>query len=233
LKWQKKRTLLIAFGVLLTTFGVLWYHGVDNSLSAEDKKYINLILKDSHIPQKPHSSYASQIATVRAAQAAVLMRAPKDMEIPSGRNREPKDLYTLEHGLCFDRSRVIEKTLRLLGFETRHIFFFKTEGANRFPLKLFYSPLSSHAVTEVKTRKGWLVVDSNYKWISLKKDNTPVSIEEIRSSGNEIEFLEPLPNSIYHHISFLYGLYSRHGKYYPPFNRIPDIHYGEFMDNFF
>ena len=31
----------------------------------------------------------------------------------------------------------------------------------------------------------------------------------------------------------VYGLYSRHGRFYPPYNLIPDINYGEFIQNAF
>ena len=31
---------------------------------------------------------------------------------------------------------------------------------------------------------------------------------------------------------YIIGLYSRHGRFYPPYNFIPDINWGEFMYNF-
>ena len=41
------------------------------------------------------------------------------------------------------------------------------------------------------------------------------------------------PSIIYGEDFFaIYGLYSRHGMYYPPYNFIPDINYSEFLDNF-
>ena len=31
--------------------------------------------------------------------------------------------------------------------------------------------------------------------------------------------------------TFVYGLYSRHGQFYPPYNFVPDINYDEFVNN--
>jgi hypothetical protein len=39
----------------------------------------------------------------------------------------------------------------------------------------------SHAVTEVRTSKGWLIVGSNDRWISLRADGMPASISDVRS----------------------------------------------------
>jgi hypothetical protein len=40
------------------------------------------------------------------------------------------------------------------------------------------------------------------------------------------------PGYIYNERFFyIYGLYSRHGRFFPPYNVIPDINYSEFIQN--
>lgn len=42
------------------------------------------------------------------------------------------------------------------------------------------------------------------------------------------------PTNIYEQpFTFVYGLYSRHGQFYPPYNFVPDINCGEFVKNVF
>ena len=99
------------------------------------------------------------------------------------------------------------------------------------------------------TKKGWLVIDSNFPWIALDVNNNPLSIKNIQQSldnsvdidwkkspldvvgGNTSKYVK----SIIYTKPFVavYGLYSRHGRFYPPYNLIPDINYGEFIQNAF
>jgi hypothetical protein len=62
-----------------------------------------------------------------------------------------------------------------------------------------------------------------------------VSIQDIQNSVENaaaITWKQAPPVDIYTEpFTFVYGLYSRHGKFYPPYNFIPDVHYGEFIQN--
>ena len=213
---------------------ILHYHEVNNSLSEEDKQYIPLYLTNiSPLPDKP--SYKDEINFIILVQQSVLKIAPEEKGLPFGQKREPKELYEAKSGLCYDRSRVIEKILRYSGFETRHISVYsKAKTASSF--KSIITPgVPSHAITEVLTKKGWLIVDSNYPWISINVDKQPVSINNIKHSIDNaapIQWNEEPPTIIYlEPFTFVYGLYSRHGYFYPPYNFFPDINYGEFFQN--
>ena len=103
--------------------------------------------------------------------------------MPYGTKREPKDVFEAKAGLCYDRSRVIEKILNFYGFKTRHVAIYSTVSSPFALLSLVTPGINSHAVTEVKTSKGWLVVDSNELFLSVGKDNEPISIEEIQTSN--------------------------------------------------
>ena len=96
--------------------------------------------------------------------------------------------------------------------------------------------MASHAFTEVLTQKGWMVVDSNDRWISIDSKNNPVSIAQIKLSAEgaaDFAWSQIPPNKKYMNpFIFVYGLYSRHGQFYPPYNFIPDVNYRELAQNF-
>ncbi len=224
----------IMIGVASSVVTILGVHSVDNKISMEDSTYIPKYLTGISKLKNMHS-YEEEIDFITAVQASVLKIAPGFNRIPLNQKREPKELFYSKSGLCFDRSRVIEKILRYSGFKTRHISMFSTVASGS-GIKAFISKeTSSHAITEVFTKKGWLVIDSNAPWISLSDKGLPVSMKTIQENSkgkNKFTWAEEPPTSIYNDpFVFLYGFYSRHGRFYPPYDPIPDIHYGEFIQN--
>lgn len=223
-----------SIAVLLT--GILHLHAVGKDLTSDDKEFIPYYLTAiKPLPEQP--DYEQQLAYILAVQHAVLAIAPLNSGLPEGQLREPMQLYQAGTGQCYDRSRVIEKILNNAGFETRHIFILGL-GPEQSPLRAMITPgVSSHAVTEVLTRESWLVVDSNTDWVALDADRLPVSIEQMRSTLRDpgrTDWYEAPPTGIYNQpFTYLYGLHSRHGRFYPPFDLIPDVHYGEFISNVF
>ena len=228
--------ILLAF-ILVILF--LIHSQVDNSLTEEDYVYIKKFLKEHNVqPFQTDLGYTEEIRYIIAIQQAVLKRTPLENVINHYTEREPKDVYLAQAGACYDRSRVIEKILKTAGFLTRHISVYSLAKTGSTLKTLFLPGIQSHAVTEVKTEKGWLVVGSNNPWIGLDQENNPVSISAIQDSlGNEaIRWREGLLSKMHpifkKPFTFVYGLYSRHGKFYPPYNDIPDINYLEFAHNF-
>jgi len=187
------------------------------------------------MPPGPQRSYQDEIDFIEGVQRAVLNVAPRNEGLPTGGPREPRDLFEARKGLCFDRSRVIEKILRYAALETRHISLFSTRETGSAMRSLVTPGVASHAVTEVRTKRGWLVVDSNDPWVSLDVTTHPIPMSGIKSSADRREPLawsKPLPNEIYEQpFTFVYGLYSRHGEFYPPYDFIPDVNYAEFAQN--
>lgn len=209
-------------------------HAVDNSLSDEDRRFIPKYLENiDGLPR--HASYADELDFIRSVQRAVLRIAPGNAGLPPGQKREPKELYEAGTGLCYDRSRVIEKILRYSGFRTRHVSVFSTAETGSAARALVTPGVASHAVTEVLTRNGWLVVDPNVPWVATDAGGRAVSMSEIQAVVDgvaAIEWSAKPPAEIYvKPFALVYGLYSRHGRFYPPFNFVPDIEYGEFSDN--
>jgi len=181
------------------------------------------------------ATYEDEIDLILAVQDAVLRAAPVHDGIPLGKAREPKDLYEARAGLCYDRSRTIEKLLRLAGFETRHVAVYAvTENENA--LSALLTPRGqSHAVTEVLTRRGWILVDSNRRWAGLSANGEPVSIAQVAERQAPPDRSDRIPDPIdpifTADFTFVYGLYSRHGKFYAPYTPIPDVNWAELLDN--
>ena len=60
--------------------------------------------------------------------------------------------------------------------------------------------IRSHAASEVLTKKGWLVVDSNYPWVAIDVNNNPISIKKIQQSVDNsvyIDWKKPPLDDIY------------------------------------
>ena len=235
MKVNKKQLVFVSITFLIICAVVtLAYNSVDNSLTEEDKQYIPRYLSDV-LPLPDNPTYRDELHFIISVQHSVLNRAPRNDGLPLGHKREPKELYEAKTGLCYDRSRVIEKILRYSGFETRHVSLYSTEKTGSAIKSLVAAGVSSHAVTEVLTKNGWLVVDSNAPWVSTDTDSHPVSIEKIQEDTENavhINWEKEPPSAIYlKPFIFVYGLYSRHGYFYPPYNMIPDINYREFVQN--
>lgn len=213
---------------------ILSYHEVDHSLTEEDLQYIPKYLNKIK-PLSENPTFKEELEFIISAQQSVLNIAYKNDGLPYCQKREPKELYEAKTGLCYDRSRVIEKIFRYSGFETRHVSIYSTDETASAIKSLITPGVSSHAVTEVLTKNGWLVVDSNDPWVSIDINCAPISINDIHLSienSVSIKWLEAPPTSIYKKpFIIVYGLYSRHGRFYPPYNFIPDIHWGEFVQN--
>lgn len=216
---------LIIIGFLLGGAGLLDYCNVDKNLTAEDRHYIRLFLPN--VPEGIASSltYPQQVALIERAQRAVHRRITGWKGIAEGLPREPKQLYLGRHGLCYDRSRVLEKIYTYLGFPNRHVALFAREGQTAGWITVLFHHVPSHAVSEVRTKKGWLMVDSNTLWVSLDATNRPVSLPQFQERNDEVSWSEPIiqPNRQVYSQPFIlvYGLYSRHGLFYGPF--IPGI----------
>lgn len=212
-------------------------HDVPTTATAEDAAAVAKIVEGA-TPPSAQRSFAKEIATIRAVQVAVLTAAPVNEGIPLGQPREPADLLAAKKGLCFDRSRAIEKALTLAGIENRHAYVYESDGWVEDLTALAKQGVTSHAVTEARTSKGWMVIDSNVRWIGLTASGDAISLAEIErepglaggawDSGNA----DPIASIFTHDFAYVFGLYSRHGRFYPPYTPVPDIDIGQIVHNF-
>lgn len=150
-------------------------------------------------------------------------------------HRSANTVLAFGGGWCYDFSYWYEETLREVGMTTRHVALYHDLGGLFKTLST--SQGLSHAATEVKTKKGWLLVEPTVNKLWLDQQGNPLSASMIRDAAQagevtidelELELLYPLYNESFFYI---YGLYSRHGHFFKPFNPVPDIHYREFLQN--
>lgn len=220
--------------LIMCALVTLYVHRVDNALSQEDKQYIPRYLEGiALLPDEP--SYTEELHFILSVQRSVLTVASKHVGLPFDQKRGPREVYISGTGLCYDRSRVIEKILLYAGFRTRHVSVYSKKGSGSSFAVLASPDIESHSITEVLTKNGWLVVDSNAPWISTDRSRHPVSIQDIQSAADRSAPIQwsmlPAPKILGKPFIFMYGLYSRHGRFYPPYDFIPDINYGEFVQN--
>ena len=210
---------LIAFGVFAA---LAVYTNVPTHLTDSDKAvFANLSL----VKPKTNQSYDEQIATIRHVQEIVFERAPMGAGIPDNEPREPADLMRRGHGLCFDRSRTFDKVLKYYGMESRHVYLLFKEGKS-FLSALFHYGQPSHAVTEVKTSKGWMFVDSNMPWVALTRQGEPVSADEVWQRYAEFDKPPPYLAQPWWSVR---GMYSRKGQLYEPFIPFPALNWPDFL----
>lgn len=172
-------------------------------------------------------TFAGEIALIREVQQKVFAAAPINRGIAVSTPREPEDLVRLGYGLCYDRSRAIEKALTFCGFKTRHLYILHQRGRSFLPALLGYQH-PSHAATEVLTSRGWVFVDSNTLWISLSRRGEVVPPAQVWE--HRAEFAS-LPTDITGPYWTIRGLYSRNGNFYPPYIPFPDLNWPDFLSS--
>lgn len=226
-------SLLAAVAVVI----VMLWHEVPVGATEAEQRFLagRLQAADVVLETAVPENFADQIAAIQRIQAFVLEAAPAMTPIPAGHSREPEALFAARGGHCADRSRAIEKILRMAGFTVRHVFLLARKDGENYWRPLFAANRDSHAVTEVLTEKGWLIVDSNDRWLTIDKDGRPVSAAQLeRQAYNNALWQNPAPNEIYFtRVTAIYRLYARHGRFYPPYNALPDMNLGELAQNFF
>jgi hypothetical protein len=235
---QVGKALIFALLTFATLIGALLKCSeVNDALAPEDIPALRQILGASVTwPVSPdlNDSWEAQRASIQRTVKLVSVAAPNRRHIPEGQTREPADVIRNGGGVCYDRSRLLEKALQAQGLKIRHVALYRhVQGMNGLQL-LFTKRTISHAVSEVLTLRGWIVIDPIDGWIALDAHLNPLSIVQLAEraanheksdwSGHSSHFFdEPF--------MWIYGLYSRHGMFYPPFNAIPDVNYRQLMDN--
>lgn len=228
----------LACGVFVVFLGVLLINNVSTKLTVEDDYYANLLVHETGFAEtlrrgsKP-LDFEEQVRAILAVQNVVLLSSPNPGGIALGKARELQDFYKARTKICYDRSRAIEKILAWVGFEVRHASIYSLKQHN-FLEALITPKVSSHAMSEVLTSRGWMAVDSVERWIGLGRDRRPVALDEIDSVKGQLaeESTGNMHATLRAPHMIIRGLYSRHGYFYPPFVPIPDMNIPQLMANF-
>ena len=211
--------------LLLATFTALMVHNnVPTAVTEED-----ITVFTSLGLERPQASrtFEEEITLIRKVQHEVFKRVPlSDYGIPEYEHREPADLMRFGKGLCFDRSRTFDKGFAYLGFPSRHVYLLYREGRS-FSRAIFTYRQPSHAVTEVKTSRGWMFVDSNYEWIALTSNGEPVGADDVWKRYAEFDNPPPYLAKPWWAIR---GMYSRKGQFYGSGVPFPELNWADFAD---
>ncbi len=223
----------VSVGILSLMLVLLYVGQMHDPLTDEDKVYAEKFLTENHV-QPPHTNltYSEQLAFVTQVQKAVVKYHYSDNGIPYNHPRNIKDYYENPYGLCYDKSHAIEKILQVYGFETRHISIYYYRNFFERMFGFFIPNSESHAASEVKTLKGWMYIDSIVPYLGLY-NNMPVNISAVRSliQQEKVDYEGLGPYRFGGHFNFMYGMYSRNGRLYPPYSIIPDYNFYELSYN--
>jgi len=227
---------LAAAALTLSLLAGYWASNVSTVVTAHDRAAIAIILNlpSGALPAKA-ATFDAEVSQIKSVQEAVLKTAPIPIGIPKGASREPMDLIRARAGSCYDRSRAIEKGLSAIGYRVRHVFIVSRREVHNPLLATLTPNVSSHALTEVLTRRGWMVADSNQVWVGLAESGEPLTVgwyEHHRAPIDAHPGSANTPLIIIDPFVRYYGVYSRHGAFFPPYNVIPDINWPTFMANF-
>ncbi len=170
-----------------------------------------------------HLNQENEVAYISRLQDSVL-HSIRHFTIPFDSAGHVENYFNGRKGLCFDRSLLLEKFCLLADFKVRHLYiYFNGKGQKPDRSDFFNKGLTSHAMFEVKTSKGWMAVGTNSNWLGEDIEGNPLSLGEIRSrlGKQKLElkktFTVGLP--FYDELGqkdafrFVYGIYSRHGQF--------------------
>jgi hypothetical protein len=228
LKRSLKLTTLCVLAFLIINIFLAVVTNVPTVLTASDVAVFRTVFR--YEQHKQSLKFDEQIRLIKAIQSSVLDVAPMGKPIPEFQSREPEDLVKNQSGLCYDRSRTLDKLYAWMGFEARHVYILYLKhpvtGEVLSPLRaLFTYGTETHAVTEVKTHKGWMLVDSNSTWVSLTRNGTPKHAGDIYGRAADFDDLPDYFNKPYIAIR---GMYSRRGQFYRPYIPYPELNWADF-----
>ena len=200
------------------------YTNVSTDVEPQDRVVFEQVL---HLkPLRYPKTFADEIMVIRVIQQRTFEHAQVGAGIPDFQPREPIDFLNKGEGLCFDRSRTTDKALEYIGLPSRHVYLLFRQGDQGFWKSLLAYRHPSHAVTEVKTSKGWMYIDSNSQWIGLTRDSLVVSADDILKRSAEFN---SIPEYLNHPWWAIRGMYSRKGQLYPPYVLFPDLNWIDFF----
>lgn len=229
---SKIRWWLLFLTALFLVIAVFLATNVDNHITPEDEIYLDKIRIEGNIPKSADGvGFEGELRYINLILVWLDGWVSGEVGIPINFTREPKDLYYSHSGLCYDKSRLLEKLLRSAGFKTRHLSAFRKIGEES-KIRILMTPGSpSHALTEVLTSKGWMVITSNRFQYFVDEQGEPMTMEDIQRTPEKFKAKDPgFIEFISTPFFYINGLYSRHGRFYPPFLPVPDINWVELFD---
>ena len=217
-------------GVVACLFASVLVYGavasrVTRSLSIEDRKAVRMLGADDQCGSI--KSFQHELNCIKAVQAGLHELVPTMRCRGRFISAEPIEFIDAGYGCCYDRSRFIEKALQYYGFKVRHVHL---NSASQYGFLSFLIPgTPSHSTLEAKTMRGWLGVDSNERFLLVDWRGRPFTYSQAIKSGLVHRISG---NSFYDQpLQVVYGLYSRHGTFYPPYFPFFEFSYEDLRHN--
>jgi len=231
------RLLVTAALVAAAGMWLLEQSEVDNELTDADRTALAPLMRS--VEQKRSMALPTpdrELAHIQFIVSAVFERTQGGKDIPQGQPREPADVLAARSPLCYDRSRLIEKALRAAGFATRHVSMYTVRPGSSALVTLLTPNAHSHAITEVRTAGGWMLVDPSAGWLARDAQGRPLSARSLAQHARDgvqpmLPDQQSLPTFYRQPFHVVYGLYSRHGRFYPPYTAVPDVSLAELTAN--
>jgi hypothetical protein len=241
-----KKLLLIALPVLLLVCNSKTVDTTD-----EDKRFIQAFAQEWQV-DKPidsiHASFDNEVKFVAATQKAVLASIRHE-EVEHNVFGSMAFYYKNRKGFCYDRAVLMEKFFSHYGFSFRHVYlYFSEDGQEPSLINLFKKNNPSHALLELKTKKGWMAVGTNADWVGVTNQGHLLNVKTL---GHALQLGElhlkyqPLTGQVFwkdkgREFGYVYGLYSRHGGFFKNtsnrmmslFSILPDYNLPSLLTNF-
>lgn len=211
------------FFVLCSVVIVLNSKSID--VTKKDEHFIQAFSRDWNLVRNTdsiHASFESEINFITILQNSVLKEIRHE-EIPHQYFGDIDFYYSKKAGFCYDRAVLMEKFLLYHGFSFRHLYLYYGSGKQAPAISDFFKRgIASHALLEVKTKKGWMVMGTNANWLGLSKTGEVMDMEQLRNKIGLNSLSLKSEASIGKcfwlekgaHFRYIYGVYSRHGDFF-------------------
>jgi hypothetical protein len=222
----KRRFFKIALVILASLALVAFAFSGYPTVTKTDRAYIDSFLTEWKIPADSdsiHASFDREVAFVSRVQDSIVKNFSGAFH-PQEKVGHVDFYFRNRAGVCYDKAILMEKMFTSYGFSIRHMYIYSREDSiSTNKSDFFKKGLTSHAMLEVKTKKGWMVVGTNGNWLALDQEKNPLKIQQVREvlkkgaftpykkTNIGITFYETL--QIPSNFKVIYGVYSRHGEF--------------------
>ncbi len=237
---SRSRLLRVAIAVtILVAVGFLVNKRPD--VTENDRIFINAFMKEWGLPQDPamvHQSFENELAFIRTMHNQVIDGIVHSYVKSLDSFGSVELYYRKRQGFCYDRTVLIEKILDHYDFKYRHVYAYYSSRSDKTSFAdLFRKGTYSHALTEVKTKRGWMLIDGNEKWLGIDQAGNLLTMKEVgelnrqhQKTPMKLEGPQTLLINV-HSFQYLYGVYSRHGNCFAPRIGVPDVNFRQLLYN--
>ena len=218
-------------GALLVLMALLMANGVDTAVTDDDRVVIAGLEVDEQC--RDIDGFDAELKCVAAVQNSVFERFPstKDAFQKGITGHRARDYAERGYGSCYDRATLIEQALRHYDFEVRRVALYERQDR---PWNYLKPGIRSHALSEVTTSRGDMVIESVEPMIGVDEDHDVYAIADVREGlhGGEIDdqtFGVDVPENFFDgDFVYAYGVYSRHGYFFEPHIPVPEVDWRQF-----